>query len=263
LHQDARARDRLAVCITQARRIGLIGDGSVCEEWGELLEWAAQGEPVIAIFDPYSAAALDMERIRSITALPRVLPIAYGDFAGKMVGVDVAELLSAGVGRIWSLGAGDTTEVLLEDMASLGGEVALRSLVARLTPHLRRRQAMVFVWAFRVEARGLSLAELAQAKGVSVRSLRRWFGAAPLGPGEVVRWARLLRTTALLNSTGASLATVVRWSGYSRITSFQRAYWRLVGRSAIDIQQEELHGIAESVLLQLFGASRTAERDCG
>lgn len=155
-------------------------------------------------------------------------------------------------GRIWtSAGVASGIDVALALVArDLGSEVALQvardlvlhlvrpggqsqftgplSLQTRAGPDLAR----LVPWLDQHLEREVSVAEMAQAMGMSERSFhRRCLAAFSLAPGKLLSELRLERARALLCSEGTSVQAVAARCGFNDTPAFSTAFLRRFGAS--------------------------------
>jgi AraC-like DNA-binding protein len=232
-------------------------DGRVwpLEGWDLLERTLARVPPTAVVFvDPYWESPDEpsprlealLREMRSATIVA-VLPVTAAT-------VPHLELLARwGVADVVELGREDTPAALRRRLRLVQGRLVTRLLdhaLPRTTP--TRTRALLAVAADTAAVGGGS-GELAQALGVTERTVLRWCRRADLPqPRRLMAWLRILLAADMLDDPGRTLASAARACGYSSDTALRNALRTFLDASPTDLRGDAFDAAARAFSRELF-----------
>jgi AraC-like DNA-binding protein len=233
--------------------------------WSALEDHLKRSTPMsIAVVDPRAGLEerdMPSEALRQLLAsFPSATVVAALPVTGEDSAL-VQKLGECGVADVLDLVRERTPESVARRLRVVQGRTVHRVLQRALPEALPGRTRALLGVAAETVARGGLGPELAEALGVSERTVARWYKRADLPPPRrVLVWLRLLLAAELMDDVGRSFEAVARGCGYAGAGSLKGAVrlvlqtslreLRLAGafRTSARAFREELWGFREEAL---------------
>lgn len=230
-------------------------------DWDALERAMARVPPTaVVIVDPYAGSSGEPSpRLRALlSGLPSAtvvaaLPVTPGT-------VPHLEVLARwGVADVVELGREDTAAALRRRLRLVQGRLVTRLLeraLPRTTP--TRTRALLAVAADTAAVAGGS-AELAQALGVTERTVLRWCRRADLPqPRRLMAWLRILLAADMLDDAARTLAAVAHACGYSSDTALRNTLRTFLGAAPTELRGHAFQTAASAFSRELFDLREAA-----
>jgi AraC-like DNA-binding protein len=227
LHTDTRFRDRVSIAETKEFSVAMVTDWS-----GLRTAVEGSGPSTVVIVDPYggSESSEPVAELREfLKSFPSVVVFA-ALVTSAHSNEHIRQLESWGVAEIISIGHDDTPEALRSRFRQTEG-LALRLLMDGIVPgELPGRGRAILHAAIEIVSAGGLTDDLADALGLSTRTLQRWMRRSALPPTRtLLAWMRVLLAASLLDDPGRSTEAAARASGYSSGSSLRRITQSFLG----------------------------------
>lgn len=160
--------------------------------------------------------------------------VVYSDFAGREL--DLFELGCQGVDGVILAGAGDTRSTVRDAVGQALGCVLGQRIADAVDGRLPRLGRDTLRWSIEHAHRTPDPDALAAGLSMSrPRLARRLRGLELPAPGHMLRWGRIFRGAAMLDSDGRTVESVAWVLGYSSGASLARAFRRETGLPPTDV----------------------------
>jgi AraC-like DNA-binding protein len=224
-------------------------------DW-DALERAMERVPptAVTIVDPFAPG--DPEPSPRLEALLTQMPSAtvVAAFAVTAQTARHVEMLARwGVADVIDLGREDTPVALRRRLRMVQGRLAARLLERALPRSTPTRTRALLAVAADTAAVGGGSSDLAQALGVTERTVLRWCGRADLPqPRRLLAWLRILLAADMLDDPGRTLAAVARACGYSSDTALRNTLRTFLGASPTELRGQAFQTAASAFARELF-----------
>jgi AraC-like DNA-binding protein len=164
------------------------------------------------------------------------------------------ELLARwGVADVVELGREDTVGALRRRLRLVQGRLVTRLLERALPRTTPTRTRSLLSVAADTAAVGGGSGELAQALGVTERTVLRWCRRADLPqPRRLMAWLRILLAADMLDDAGRTLAAAARACGYSSDTALRNALRTFLGASPTELRGRAFQTASAAFSRELF-----------
>ena len=219
---------RLSAPLAAQLNMALAGDHSltVVEDWSALLI-AIREHPVdLVVLDPRTSGGLELGQARELLARHPTLPmVVYTTLAPDSMQATVM-LAKLGVQHVVLRGFDDEPRRFRQMLSQLPAARLSHAVLQHVLPHLDDAPVL-FVRAitrlFEAPQEFEDVDELAQASGMTRRSLDRWFERSGLTSARtMILVARLTRAKHYMADPGFLLEDIAKKLGYSSIRRFAR-----------------------------------------
>ncbi|HEX6910685.1 MAG TPA: helix-turn-helix domain-containing protein [Longimicrobium sp.] len=230
-------------------------------DWEALERAMARVPPTaVVIVDPYAGSPdAPSPRLHALLqGLPSATVVAALPVTPRTVR-HLEVLARWGVADVVELGREDTPAALRRRLRLVQGRLVTRLLeraLPRTTP--TRTRALLAVAADTAAVAGGS-AELAQALGVTERTVLRWCRRADLPqPRRLMAWLRILLAADMLDDAARTLGAVAAACGYSSDTALRNALRSFLGASPTDLRGAAFQTAAAAFSRELFDLREAA-----
>jgi AraC-like DNA-binding protein len=255
MHDAAGLADTLREAAGDTGRVWTLPD------WDALERAMARVPPTaVVIVDPYAGSPGEPSpRLHALLGgLPSATVVAALPVTPRTA--PHLELLARwGVADVVELGREDTAAALRRRLRLVQGRLVTRLLeraLPRTTP--TRTRALLAVAADTAAVAGGS-AELAQALGVTERTVLRWCRRADLPqPRRLMAWLRILLAADMLDDAARTLAAVAHACGYSSDTALRNALRTFLGAAPTELRGHAFETAAAAFSRELFDLREAA-----
>ena len=219
---------RLPAPLAAQLNLALAGDHSltVVDDWSALLI-AIREQPVdLIVLDPRTSGGIELGQARELLAMHPTLPVVvYTTLAADSMQATVM-LAKLGVQHVVLRGFDDEPRRFRQMLSQLPAARLSHAVLQHVLPHLDDAPVL-FVRAitrlFEAPQEFEGVDELAEASGMTRRSLDRWFERSGLTSARtMILVARLTRAKHYMGDPGFLLEDIARKLGYSSIRRFAR-----------------------------------------
>jgi AraC-like DNA-binding protein len=224
-------------------------------DW-DALERAMERVPptAVVIVDPYAPAEpAPSPRLEALLAqMPSATVVAA--FAVTAQTARHVEMLARwGVADVIDLGREDSPVALRRRLRMVQGRLAARLLERALPRSTPTRTRALLSVAADTAAVGGGSADLAQALGITERTVLRWCGRADLPqPRRLLAWLRILLAADMLDDPGRTLGAVARACGYSSDTALRNTLRTFLSASPTELRGQAFQTAAAAFARELF-----------
>lgn len=208
----------------------------------------------VAIVDPFAEG--DGPPSPRLEALLQAMPSAtvVAAFAVTPQTARYVETLARwGVADVIDVGREDTPVALRRRLRLVQGRLTSRLLERALPRSTPTRTRTLLAVAADTAAVGGGSAELAQALGVTERTVLRWCQRADLPqPRRLLAWLRILLAADMLDDPGRTLAAVARACGYSSDTALRNTLRTFLNASPTELRGRAFRTAAGAFSRELF-----------
>lgn len=249
MHQSPGLAGTLREAAGDAGRVWTVPD------WDALERAMARVPPTAVVFvDPYAGSPGEpsprlhalLQGMRSATVVA-AMPVTVQT-------VSHLELLARwGVADVVELGREDTVGALRRRLRLVRGRLVTRLLERALPRTTPTRTRSLLAVAADTAAVGGGSGELAQALGVTERTVLRWCRRVDLPqPRRLMAWLRILLAADMLDDAGRTLAAAARACGYSSDTALRNALRTFLDASPTELRGEAFQRAAAAFSRELF-----------
>lgn len=261
LHPDAAYRGRVREACGDEYHYVEIPD------WATLEDEVREAPPsAMAMVDPYAGssdgdAAGPSPALRGLLEGYPSMPIVVAMALAPERHEDLRTLGRWGVVQVVTLGHDDTVHAIARRLRGARGRPMRALLEQVLPPETSGRARAIIDCAADVVTVGGHGSDLADALGLSRRTLLRWSERAGLPPPRrLLAWMRILLACELLDDPERTVLSVARGAGYASDSGLRRITQKFLGASPSDLRDEGAFARAGAAFIEVLRESRGKAR---